>query len=93
MDAYVVGIATAWGREKKCQLEKEEGLSERQRHAREVRHGEKGILVKDIALEEPLQQVPRHWLRRRQGGGWAVRTRKRKRCDGGGRQASMLRSC
>lgn len=29
---------------------------------REVRHREERILVKDIALEEPLKQVPRHWL-------------------------------
>lgn len=29
---------------------------------REVGHGEKGILIEHVALQEPLQQVPRHWL-------------------------------
>lgn len=28
---------------------------------RQVRHGQKRVLVKDIALDEALQQVPRHW--------------------------------
>ncbi len=37
-------------------------------YVREVRDGEKGVLVEDIALEEPLQQVPRHWVWRRSGG-------------------------
>lgn len=28
---------------------------------REVRDGEKGVLVEDFAVKEPLQEVPRHW--------------------------------
>lgn len=27
---------------------------------REIRDGEEGVLVEDITLDEPLQQVPRH---------------------------------
>lgn len=29
-------------------------------HLREICYGEEGVLVKDIALDEPLQQIPRH---------------------------------
>lgn len=36
---------------------------------REVGDGEKGVLVEDVALEEPLQQVPRHWGYRRRATG------------------------
>lgn len=36
---------------------------------REVRDGEKWILVEHVALEEPLQQIPRHWSLRRGDGG------------------------
>lgn len=28
---------------------------------REVGDGEKGVLVEDFAVKEPLQEVPRHW--------------------------------
>lgn len=77
MDAYVVGIATASKEGSVC-LSVETGVGD----AREIRHGEEGVLVKDIALEEPLQQVPRHWSRRGQGGGWSGR--KRTTADGGG---------
>ena len=28
---------------------------------REVCYRKEGILVKDIALDEPLKQIPRHW--------------------------------
>lgn len=28
---------------------------------REVGDGEKGVLVKDLAVQEPLKEVPRHW--------------------------------
>lgn len=31
---------------------------------REVGDGEKGVLVEDVAVKEPLQEVPRHWVRR-----------------------------
>lgn len=30
---------------------------------REVGDGEKGVLVEDVAVKEPLQEVPRHWVR------------------------------
>lgn len=36
----------------------------RSRSLREVGDGEKGVLVEDVALEESLQQVPRHWTGR-----------------------------
>ena len=29
--------------------------------SREVRDGEEGILIEYVALEEPLEQFPRHW--------------------------------
>lgn len=28
---------------------------------REVGDGEKGVLVEDLAVQEPLEEVPRHW--------------------------------
>lgn len=28
---------------------------------REVGDGEKGVLVEDFAVQEPLEEVPRHW--------------------------------
>lgn len=31
---------------------------------REVGDGEKGVLVEDVAVKEPLEEVPRHWIRR-----------------------------
>ena len=31
-------------------------------YSREVGNGEKGIGVEDVGLEEPLKQVPRHWV-------------------------------
>lgn len=31
---------------------------------REVGDGEKGVLVEDVAVKEPLEEVPRHWVRR-----------------------------
>jgi hypothetical protein len=30
---------------------------------REIGHREEGILIEDIALDEPVQQIPRHWDR------------------------------
>lgn len=30
---------------------------------RKVGDGEKGVLVEDVAVKEPLQEVPRHWGR------------------------------
>lgn len=34
---------------------------------REVRDGEEGVLVEDLAVKEPLQEVPRHWCWRALG--------------------------
>lgn len=32
-----------------------------QADVREIGDGEKGVLVEDFAVKEPLQEVPRHW--------------------------------
>ena len=99
MDAYVIGIAAAesqWRQEGGRKKERRKGKKE---DAREVRHGEEGVLVEDVALEEPLQQVPRHWLRRRWGAllGWADGLGGRRRGDlkvgEGGRTRPMSGSC
>ena len=36
----------------------------RQANSRQVGDGEKGIGVEDVRLEEPLEQIPRHWITR-----------------------------
>lgn len=51
------------------------GARERLGGLREVRDGEKRVLVEDLAVQEPLKEVPRHWCLEALGklsgsGGW-----------------------
>lgn len=61
MDADVIGIPSAERATKSVSAPLGLNDGEGQAVLREVGDGQEWILVEHVALEEPLQQVPRHW--------------------------------
>lgn len=64
MHSFIHSLAKAWrdsSRADRARGGRGVGVPGKGFGIREVGDGEKGVLVEDLAVKEPLQEVPRHW--------------------------------